>query len=88
VAVSLALFCVNTDFFALNLALPTIDKGFGVGARSVQWTISAYMLSVGSLFILAGRVSATLTASSGSARASSSKQRCLATRSPDGVSPA
>ena len=56
VAIALALFCVNTDFFALNLALPTIAKGFGVGARSVQWTISAYMLSVGSLFILAGRV--------------------------------
>jgi EmrB/QacA subfamily drug resistance transporter len=56
VAISLALFCVNTDFFALNLALPTIGKAFGVGARSVQWTISAYMLSVGSLFILAGRI--------------------------------
>jgi EmrB/QacA subfamily drug resistance transporter len=56
VAVSLALFCVNTDFFALNLALPTIGRAFGVGARSVQWTISAYMLSVGSLFILAGRI--------------------------------
>ncbi len=56
VAVSLALFCVNTDFFALNLALPTVGRAFSVGARSVQWTISAYMLSVGSLFILAGRI--------------------------------
>ena len=56
VAVSLALFCVNTDFFALNLALPTMAKGFDVGARSIQWTISAYMLSVGALFILAGRI--------------------------------
>jgi EmrB/QacA subfamily drug resistance transporter len=56
IAISLALFCVNTDFFALNLALPTMARGFGVGARSIQWTISAYMLSVGSLFILAGRV--------------------------------
>ena len=56
VAVALALFCVNTDFFALNLALPTIGRTFGVGARSVHWTISAYMLSVGSLLVLAGRI--------------------------------
>jgi EmrB/QacA subfamily drug resistance transporter len=55
-AVSLALFCVQVDFFALNLALPNVGADFHVGTRSVQWTVSAYMLSVGSLFILAGRV--------------------------------
>jgi MFS family permease len=56
VAVSAALFCVQVDFFALNLALPDMARAFHVGARSIQWTVSAYMLSVGSSFILAGRV--------------------------------
>jgi predicted MFS family arabinose efflux permease len=45
-AVSLALFCVQLDFFALSLALPTMAADFHVSARSVQWTVSAYMLLV------------------------------------------
>jgi len=56
IAVSLAMFCIQVDFFALNLALPSIARGFHVGADEAQWTVSAYMLSVGSLFILGGRV--------------------------------
>ncbi len=56
VAVSLALFCIQVDFFALNLALPDMARAFHVGTRDIQWTISAYMLSLGSLFILAGRI--------------------------------
>ena len=56
VAVSLALFCIQVDFFALNLALPNMAAAFHVGARGIQWTVSGYMLSVGSLFILAGRI--------------------------------
>lgn len=56
VAVSLALFCIQLDFFALNLALPAMERAFHVGAGDIQWTISVYMLSLGSLFILAGRV--------------------------------
>jgi MFS family permease len=55
-AVSLALFCIQVDFFALNLALPDMSRAFGVGPRDIQWTISAYLLSLGSLFILAGRI--------------------------------
>src|SRR5882762_769610 len=56
IAVSLALFCIQVDFFALNLALPHMARSFHVGAGEVQWTVSAYMLALGSLFILAGRV--------------------------------
>jgi MFS family permease len=56
VAVSVALFCIQVDFFALNLALPDMARSFGVGLRDVQWTLSAYMLSLGSLFILGGRM--------------------------------
>lgn len=56
VAVSLALFCIQVDFFALNLALPAMARAFHVGASGIQWTISAYMLSLGSLFIVGGRL--------------------------------
>jgi MFS family permease len=56
IAISLALFCIQLDFFALNLALPDMARGFHVGPRDVQWTISAYMLTLGSLFIIAGRI--------------------------------
>ncbi len=45
-----------TRDFALNLALPAMARAFYAGASDVQWTISAYMLSLGSLFILGGRV--------------------------------
>ncbi|MGN6171065.1 MAG: MFS transporter [Solirubrobacteraceae bacterium] len=56
IAVSVALFCIQVDFFALNLALPDMARAFHVGPRDVQWTISAYMLTLGSLFIIAGRI--------------------------------
>jgi MFS family permease len=55
-AVSLALFCIQVDFFALNLAIPAMARAFHVVAGDVQWTVSAYMLSLGSLFILGGRI--------------------------------
>jgi MFS family permease len=51
-----ALFCIQVDFFALNLALPAMSRTFHASARDVQWAISAYLLSLGSLFILAGRI--------------------------------
>jgi len=54
-AVSLALFCIQLDFFALNLALPDISRSFDASTQAAQWTISAYMLSVGSMFIVGGR---------------------------------
>ncbi|MBV9424154.1 MAG: MFS transporter [Solirubrobacterales bacterium] len=56
IAVSLAMFCIQVDFFALNLVLPSMARGFRVGADDVQWSVSAYMLSLGSLFILGGRL--------------------------------
>ena len=56
VAVSLALFCIQLDFFALNIALPDIAHSLDVSTQAAQWTISAYMLSLGSLFIVGGRL--------------------------------
>lgn len=55
-AVALAMFCIQLDFFALTLAVPDMARSFAVTAQSVQWALSGYMLSLGSLFIVAGRI--------------------------------
>ncbi|MFF4857432.1 MFS transporter [Streptomyces rubiginosohelvolus] len=55
VAVAVALFCVQVDFFALNLALPGIARELDVSASAAQWTLSAYMLAVGCFFVIGGR---------------------------------
>ncbi len=55
-AVSVALFCIQLDFFALNLALPNIGDSFHASPQATQWTISAYMLALGSMFIVGGRL--------------------------------
>ncbi|MET9466065.1 MFS transporter [Streptomyces sp. NPDC006544] len=56
VAVALALFCVQLDFFALNLALPGIAEELGVTVSAAQWTLSSYMLAIGCFFVIGGRV--------------------------------
>lgn len=56
VAVATALFCIQLDFFALNLALPGISAELGVTVSAAQWTLSAYMLAIGCFFIVGGRV--------------------------------
>lgn len=55
-AVGLALFCIQLDFFGLNLAIPNMAHDLHAGPDDVQWVISAYMLALGSLFILGGRL--------------------------------
>ncbi|MFI7357978.1 MFS transporter [Streptomyces avidinii] len=56
VAVAVALFCIQLDFFALNLALPGIAAELDVTVSAAQWTLSAYMLAIGCFFIIGGRV--------------------------------
>ncbi|PRH75853.1 MFS transporter [Streptomyces solincola] len=55
-AVALALFCIQVDFFALNLAIPGISAELAVTPAAAQWTLSAYMLAVGCFFIVGGRL--------------------------------
>lgn len=56
VAVAVALFCIQLDFFALNLAIPGIAAELGVTVSAAQWPLSAYMLAIGCFFIVGGRV--------------------------------
>jgi MFS family permease len=55
-AVSLAMFLVQLDFFALNLALPQMAHELRVTTTDMQWAISGYMLAVGAFMIPGGRL--------------------------------
>jgi EmrB/QacA subfamily drug resistance transporter len=55
-AVSVALFCVQIDYFAVNLALPRMASDLGSTPSDLQWVISVYMLTLGAFMVPAGRI--------------------------------
>jgi EmrB/QacA subfamily drug resistance transporter len=55
-AVSTALFCVQIDYFAMNLALPRMAADLGSTTTDLQWVISVYMLALGACMAPAGRI--------------------------------
>lgn len=55
-AVATALFCVQIDYFAMNLALPRMAEELGGTATDLQWVISVYMLTLGAFMVPAGRI--------------------------------
>ncbi|WP_267304699.1 MFS transporter [Mycobacterium barrassiae] len=55
-AVSLALFCVQIDYFAANLALPRMASDLHSTPTDLQWVISVYMLALGAFMVPAGRI--------------------------------
>jgi EmrB/QacA subfamily drug resistance transporter len=55
-AVSTALFCVQIDYFAMNLALPRMAAELDSNATDLQWVISVYMLALGAFMVPAGRI--------------------------------
>jgi EmrB/QacA subfamily drug resistance transporter len=55
-AVSTALFCVQIDYFAMNLALPRMAEDLGSSTTDLQWVISIYMLALGAFMVPAGRI--------------------------------
>ena len=55
-AVSMALFCVQIDYFAMNLALPRMALDLHSTATNLQWVISVYMLALGAFMVPAGRI--------------------------------
>jgi EmrB/QacA subfamily drug resistance transporter len=56
VAVSTALFCVQIDYFAMNLALPRMAVDLHSTATDLQWVISVYMLALGAFMVPGGRI--------------------------------
>jgi MFS family permease len=55
-AVSTALFCVQIDYFAMNLALPRMASDLGSTTTDLQWVISVYLLALGAFMAPAGRI--------------------------------
>ena len=55
-AVSTSLFCVQIDYFAMNLAVPRMSDDLSASATDLQWVISAYMLALGALMVPGGRL--------------------------------
>jgi EmrB/QacA subfamily drug resistance transporter len=55
-AVSMALFCVQIDYFAMNLALPRMAFDLKTTTTDLQWVISVYMLALGAFMVPAGRI--------------------------------
>ena len=55
-AVSMALFCVQIDYFAMNLALPRMATDLTTTTTDLQWVISVYMLTLGAFMVPAGRL--------------------------------
>ncbi|WP_330461164.1 MFS transporter [Streptomyces sp. NBC_00820] len=54
-AVTLGVFCVLFEGFALNLALPRIGQDLDAQGPSLGWIVSAYLFSSGTLMLGAGR---------------------------------
>ena len=56
VALAIGIFCVQVDFFALSLALPSMAVDLHQTTTNLQWVQSAYMIAVGAAMIPAGRL--------------------------------
>jgi MFS family permease len=50
-----AQFVLQLDFSIVNVALPTIQRQLGVTAAHLQWVVTGYALTFGSLLLLGGR---------------------------------
>ncbi|MFE2319114.1 MFS transporter [Streptomyces sp. NPDC059441] len=50
----LSMFLVGLDTSIVNVGLPAIGHGLGIGTRSLEWTVDAYTLVLASLLISSG----------------------------------
>src|SRR5437667_12103851 len=50
-----AQFVLQVDFSIVNVALPTIQRGLGFAPVDLQWVVTGYALTFGSLLLLGGR---------------------------------
>src|ERR1043165_2596022 len=53
---SMSLFVVGLDTTIVNVALPSIGAGLGVGTRGLEWTVDAYTLVLAGLLISSGAI--------------------------------
>ena len=51
-----AQFVLQLDFCIVNVALPTIQRELGMAAAQLQWIVTGYALTFGSLLLVGGRL--------------------------------
>jgi len=51
---TLSMFLVGLDTTIVNVGLPAIGRGLGVGTRSLEWVVDAYVIILASLLITSG----------------------------------
>ncbi|MFE5628610.1 MFS transporter [Streptomyces sp. NPDC056543] len=51
---ALSMFLVGVDTTIVNVGLPDIGRGLGVGTHGLQWTVDAYTLVLASLLMVSG----------------------------------
>lgn len=56
----LASFVSFLDSSVINVALPAISRELGGGLTTQQWVVDAYLITLGSLILLAGSLSDVL----------------------------
>lgn len=56
-ACAISMLIVQMDWFALNLAIPSIARQFDMASTDLQWVVSGYMISIGALMVTGGRLS-------------------------------
>jgi EmrB/QacA subfamily drug resistance transporter len=52
----IAVIVIANDFSAINVALPTIERGFDTNVNTIQWVINAYALTFGVMIVTGGRL--------------------------------
>jgi MFS family permease len=55
-AMAIAVLVIASDFTALSVALPAIEKQFSSDVTTVQWVITGYALVFGVLIVSGGRL--------------------------------
>ena len=56
VVICAAQFVLQLDFSIVNVALPTIQRELGMAAAQLQWIVTGYALTFGSLLLAGGRL--------------------------------
>ncbi|MFI8961566.1 MFS transporter [Streptomyces sp. NPDC053493] len=51
---ALSMFLVGVDTTIVNVGLPDIGRGLGVGTRGLEWVVDAYTLSFAALLVVSG----------------------------------
>src|SRR5258708_7315172 len=49
-------FLIVLDFFAVNVALPSIQRQLGAGSSAIEWIVAGYALTFATFLIAAGRL--------------------------------